>query len=40
MSLRAFAIAAAMIGAQVGVQMTITRALAFDVPPGTLAFLR
>lgn len=33
-------IAAVAIGAQVGVQITVTRALAADVPPATLAFLR
>lgn len=33
-------VAAAAIGIQVGVQITITRALATDVPPATLALLR
>lgn len=33
-------ISAVAIGAQVGMQITITRALATDVPPATLGFLR
>jgi len=37
---RLAAIAAAAIGAQVGVQITITRSLAAEVPPATLGFLR